>query len=63
VPTAQRSACCRHRLAHDAHAGSHEGASDESIAEPFGALAELQQEGLIRHLGLSGVSDAQLTEA
>ncbi|MDX6346529.1 MAG: pyridoxine 4-dehydrogenase [Streptomyces sp.] len=40
-----------------------EGTSDESIAEEFGALAELRKEGLIRHLGLSGVSDAQLTEA
>jgi pyridoxine 4-dehydrogenase len=40
-----------------------EGSGDESIAERFGALAELQQEGLIRHLGLSGVSAAQLTEA
>ncbi|WP_446038247.1 oxidoreductase [Streptomyces sp. SID1121] len=40
-----------------------EGTSDESIAEEFGALAELQREGLIRHLGLSGVSGAQLTEA
>jgi pyridoxine 4-dehydrogenase len=37
--------------------------SDESIAEKFGALAELRQEGLIRHLGLSGASSVQLTEA
>jgi aryl-alcohol dehydrogenase-like predicted oxidoreductase len=36
---------------------------DESLAEPFSVLAELQQEGLIRHLGLSGVSSTQLTEA
>jgi pyridoxine 4-dehydrogenase len=43
--------------------GSIEGTSDESIEKEFGALAELQQQGLIRHLGLSGVSDAQLTEA
>ena len=34
-----------------------------SIAEPLAALAELQQQGLIRHLGLSNVSPAQLTEA
>ena len=34
-----------------------------SIAEQFSVLAELQEEGLIRHLGLSGVSDTQLTEA
>ncbi|MEV0352103.1 oxidoreductase [Nonomuraea sp. NPDC050680] len=39
------------------------GADDESLAEPFGALAELRQEGLIRHLGLSAASAAQLTEA
>ena len=43
--------------------GAHEGTSDDSIAESFGALVELRQEGLIRHLGLSGVSLAQLTEA
>jgi pyridoxine 4-dehydrogenase len=40
-----------------------EGTTDESIAEQFGALADLRRQGLIRHLGLSGVSDAQLTEA
>jgi pyridoxine 4-dehydrogenase len=34
-----------------------------SIAEPFGALAGLREQGLIRHLGLSGVTDAQLTQA
>jgi len=34
-----------------------------SIAEPFTVLAELQQQGLIRHLGLSCVSPEQLTEA
>ncbi|MFE2039724.1 oxidoreductase [Streptomyces sp. NPDC059477] len=34
-----------------------------SLAEPFGALAELREQGLIRHLGLSNVSDAQLSEA
>ncbi|WP_326579934.1 oxidoreductase [Actinacidiphila glaucinigra] len=43
--------------------GSVEGTGEESIAEGFGALAELREQGLIRHLGLSGVSDAQLTEA
>lgn len=36
---------------------------DEPIAEEFGVLAELQQQGLIRHLGLSAVSSTQLTEA
>lgn len=34
-----------------------------SIAPQFEALAELQQAGLIRHLGLSTVSAAQLAEA
>ncbi len=34
-----------------------------SIAEPFTVLAELQQQGLIKHLGVSGVSSEQLTEA
>lgn len=36
---------------------------DAPIAEQFGALAELREQGLIRHLGLSGVTDTQLTEA
>ena len=39
------------------------GTGAEPVAEPFGALAELQKEGLIRHLGLSEASDSQLTEA
>lgn len=34
-----------------------------SIAEPFGALAELRSQGLIRHLGLSTVNADQLAEA
>ncbi|MDR6612906.1 oxidoreductase [Leifsonia sp. 1010] len=34
-----------------------------SLAEQFGALADLQREGLIRHLGLSTVSAEQLAEA
>jgi pyridoxine 4-dehydrogenase len=38
-------------------------AGEESLAEQFGALAELREEGLIRHLGLSAASGAQLTEA
>ena len=42
---------------------SGDGTGEESVAEPFGALAELQKEGLIRHLGLSEASDTQLTEA
>jgi pyridoxine 4-dehydrogenase len=40
-----------------------EGGWGGSVADQFGALAELQKEGLIRHLGLSGTTDAQLTEA
>ncbi|MET9878720.1 oxidoreductase [Actinacidiphila glaucinigra] len=43
--------------------GSVEGTGEEPIAEAFGALAELRERGLIRHLGLSGVSGTQLTEA
>jgi aryl-alcohol dehydrogenase-like predicted oxidoreductase len=33
------------------------------LAEPFEALAELQQEGLIKHLGLSTVSAEQIRQA
>jgi pyridoxine 4-dehydrogenase len=36
---------------------------DGSIEEPLGALAELKQQGLIRHLGLSNVNREQLAEA
>lgn len=38
-------------------------AAQGSLAEPFGVLAELRQQGLIKHLGVSGVSADQLTEA
>jgi pyridoxine 4-dehydrogenase len=34
-----------------------------SVAEPLTVLAELRQQGLIRHLGVSNVSTEQLTEA
>jgi pyridoxine 4-dehydrogenase len=34
-----------------------------SVAEPFTALAQLQQEGLIKHLGLSTVTAEQIAEA
>jgi pyridoxine 4-dehydrogenase len=34
-----------------------------SVAEPFAALAQMRQEGLIRHLGLSTVSTEQIAEA
>jgi len=36
---------------------------ERSLAEPFEALAELQQEGLIRHLGVSNVTTQQYAEA
>jgi pyridoxine 4-dehydrogenase len=34
-----------------------------SIAEPFSVLAEMQQEGLLKHLGVSTVSAEQIAEA
>jgi pyridoxine 4-dehydrogenase len=34
-----------------------------SIAEPFTALAQMRQEGLIKHLGISTVSPEQIAEA
>jgi aryl-alcohol dehydrogenase-like predicted oxidoreductase len=34
-----------------------------SLAEPFGALAELREEGLIRHLGISNIGPDHLIEA
>jgi pyridoxine 4-dehydrogenase len=34
-----------------------------SLEEPFTALAELQRQGLIRHLGLSNVTSAQVAQA
>jgi aryl-alcohol dehydrogenase-like predicted oxidoreductase len=43
--------------------GATEGPQDGSIAEQFGALAELREQGLIRHLGLSTVTTGQLAEA
>ena len=45
--------------------GGHDGHSPEpgSIAEPFTALAQLQGEGLIKHLGISTVSAEQVAEA
>ena len=43
--------------------GGVEGPEPGSIAPQFEALAELQQQGLIRHLGLSTVSADQLAEA
>jgi len=37
--------------------------TEGSIGERFAALAELQRQGLIRHLGLSNVTASQVTEA
>jgi pyridoxine 4-dehydrogenase len=34
-----------------------------SLAEPFGALAQMRQEGLIKHLGVSVVDEQQVREA
>jgi aryl-alcohol dehydrogenase-like predicted oxidoreductase len=36
---------------------------ERSLAEPFEALTELQQEGLVRHLGVSNVTTQQFAEA
>jgi len=46
------------RVMGDVHAPS-----EGSIAPQFTALAELQRQGLIRHLGLSNVTSAQVAEA
>jgi pyridoxine 4-dehydrogenase len=43
--------------------GAFDGPTPGSIAEPFTALAELQQEGLINHLGISTVNAEQVAEA
>jgi pyridoxine 4-dehydrogenase len=37
--------------------------AERSLAEPFEALAQLQQEGLIRHLGVSNVTTQMFAEA
>ena len=37
--------------------------SEDSLAEPLTVLAELKEQGLIRHLGLSNVTPKQLAEA
>jgi pyridoxine 4-dehydrogenase len=43
--------------------GGFDSPTSGSISEPFTVLAQLQQEGLIRHLGLSTVSAGQIAEA
>jgi pyridoxine 4-dehydrogenase len=42
--------------------GGIHGPEDGSIEEPFTTLAELQRQGLIRHLGLSNVTPAQIEQ-
>lgn len=39
------------------------GPAEGSIAEPLSTLAELQQQGLVRHIGLSNVTATQVAEA
>ena len=39
------------------------GPTEDSIAEPFGVLADLQKQGLIRHLGMSNCTPNQMKEA
>ena len=43
--------------------GDGHGPSAGSVAERFAALAELRRQGLVRHLGLSNVTAAQVAEA
>jgi len=45
------------RIMFDVH-----GPAEGSIAAPLEALAGLQRQGLVRHIGLSNVTDAQVTE-
>jgi aryl-alcohol dehydrogenase-like predicted oxidoreductase len=43
--------------------GDGHGLSEASLAEPLTVLAELKQQGLIRHLGISNVTPKQVAEA
>jgi aryl-alcohol dehydrogenase-like predicted oxidoreductase len=43
--------------------GGFDSPTDDSLGEPFSVVAELHQEGLVRHLGISNVTSGQLTEA
>jgi pyridoxine 4-dehydrogenase len=43
--------------------GNAQGPQPGSLAEPFGALVELQRHGLIRHLGVSNATAEQVAEA
>ncbi len=42
--------------------GDGHGPGEGSIEQPLTALAELQRQGLVRHIGLSNVTSAQLTQ-
>jgi aryl-alcohol dehydrogenase-like predicted oxidoreductase len=39
------------------------GTGQESVAEGYSALADMQKEGLVRHLGISAATEAQVIEA
>ncbi|WP_375383177.1 aldo/keto reductase family oxidoreductase [uncultured Sphingomonas sp.] len=43
--------------------GGNQGPTEGSIAVPFAALAAMREEGLIRHLGVSNVTERQVVEA
>ena len=43
--------------------GAGHGPVEQSVAEPLTVLAELKEQGLIQHLGLSNVTSAQVKEA
>ncbi len=43
--------------------GTGHGVAEGSLEEPFTALAELQRQGLIRHLGLSNIRPAHVAQA
>jgi aryl-alcohol dehydrogenase-like predicted oxidoreductase len=42
--------------------GTNQGPNDDSIEEPLSVLIELQEQGLIKHLGLSNISSKQLAQ-
>jgi pyridoxine 4-dehydrogenase len=50
------------RSMHGVETGSH-GPAEGSIERPLTVLAELQQKGLVRHIGVSNVTPAQIAEA
>jgi aryl-alcohol dehydrogenase-like predicted oxidoreductase len=47
----------------DLRLGDAQGRQPSSLAEPFEPLVELQQQGLIRHLGVSNATAGQVAEA